>query len=110
MTTVQWLFAITIASVLAILIQVLGGWTAKLLRKHSPGTWPARVARFVVFFVFFLYSVIRTLNPTLDQHFPPIVFMIGWVIIGGVALQLIVRDKEPRVGLAPPKADSFKVD
>jgi hypothetical protein len=111
MTAIQWLYAVANATVLATLLQVLGVWFAKLLRKNSPQPRSTHAVRFVVFFAFFLYSVARTMSPALDRHVPPMAFLVGWVVIGGVVLQLTSGRRDAKAGsIIPPKADSSKVD
>lgn len=89
MTVMQWLYAVTIAMVLAALLQLLGTRFAKLVKRHSPDTKIVVIARFIAFFIFFLYSAARTMAPDLDRHIPPAAFLFGWVIVGGVALHLL---------------------
>ncbi|WP_125469927.1 hypothetical protein [Caulobacter vibrioides] len=85
----QWLYAVAIAMVLAALLQLLGTLFANLVKRHSPETKIVMVARFIAFFIFFLYSAARTIAPGLDRHIPPAAFVFGWVIVGGVALHLL---------------------
>lgn len=66
--------------------------------------------RFIVFFAFFLYSVARTMSPALDRHVPPMAFLLGWVVIGGVVLQLTSRGQDAKAVSIIPDTDSSKVD
>lgn len=90
---------------------MLGAWLAKLVRKHSAEPRSTHAVRFAVLFIFFLYSVARTMNPALDRCVPPVAFLLGWVVIGGVVLQLTSGRQNAKVGsITQPEADSSKVD
>lgn len=106
MTVMQWLYAVAIAMILAALLQLLGTRFAKLVRRHSPETKIVVIARFIAFFIFFLYSAARTMTPGLDRQIPPAAFLFGWVVVGGVALHLLSeaqsRKKSPTSSEADP--------
>lgn len=101
----QWLYAVAIAMGLAALLQLLGTWLAKLARRHSPETKIVATARFIVFFVFFLYSAARTVAPGLDRQIPPAAFFFGWIIVGGVALHLISAAQSSKKSPTRSEAD-----
>ena len=105
MTVMQWLYAVAIAMVLAALLQLLGTRFAKLVKRHSPETKIVVIARFIAFFIFFLYSAARTMAPGLDRQIPPAAFLFGWVIVGGVALHLISEAQSSKKAPASSEAD-----
>lgn len=97
LTASQWAFAVLIPLALASLLHFAG---QRLLKPsgatHAAGSKALRVARFAVSYLFFLYSVLRTMTPTLDEHVSPPVAALGLLALWVLVFSILSRSQGDR--------------